>query len=357
TVNTGSTANDITVSTTVTWDGTKIYDDVIINSGGSITHSANTTTNQYNLNLIALGNLSINGTGKIDATGKGFAAGSGPGAGNGASYGGGSLAYGSISSPDDLGSGGNAGNAPGSGGGLIRLNISGTLTNNGAINVNGNLGGGGICTYWDEWGYCSSFVPAGAGGSGGTVYVSVGTFAGSGSITVNGGNTGASDGYGQTNGGSGGRIAVYSTARTYSGTITANGGIGNGGAGTVYQKQGAYAANRDEQSGDLTLDNNSVSGAATPAMTTALTLANLTIQKNANLSIPSGRTVTSTNLTIQWIGVASVASGGALTTTNFTLATAGTFTTVGSMTTSNLTVNGAFNLNTNLSVNPTRNLA
>ncbi len=316
---------------------------------GTFTHNSNTTVKTNYIDL-SLTDLTINSGGMIDADAKGFSGGAsngtngnGPGGGvgflsagsGGGGYGGtggdgsqsgnqSGASYGSITLPNDLGSGGGRGNGTsGTGGGLIKLNVSGTLTNNGLITANGS-------------GATGSFS---GGGSGGTVYLSVGTLAGTNAgavISANGGN-----GYsGSGGGGAGGRIAVYYITKTYSGSLTASGattGYQAGGAGTIYQKQvGSFLANRDEGNGDLIVDNNNVSGAATTIVDVANTFTNLTVQKNANFSVPSGKTVT---------------------TTNFTLADSGTFTTVGSMTTSNLTVNGVFNLNTNLSVNPARNVA
>jgi len=77
--------------------------------------------------------------------------------------------------------------------------------------------------------------PAG-GGSGGTVRITAETFAGSGSITANGGN-----GHFGGGSGAGGRIAIAYGSNTFSGTLSAHGGqtavSGQlGGAGTIYMK-------------------------------------------------------------------------------------------------------------------------
>ena len=93
----------------------------------------------------------------------------------------------------------------GAGGGAIRLVVSGSLTNNGAITANGGFGN--ICS---------------GGGSGGSVYVTTGTLAGAGIFAANGGATPNC-----TNGGGGGRIAVYyNSAGSFTGftTSTATGG-------------------------------------------------------------------------------------------------------------------------------------
>ncbi len=74
--------------------------------------------------------------------------------------------------------------------------------------------------------------PAG-GGSGGSIWIEAGTFAGvTGSLFANGGSAAGG-------GGSGGRIAVYvSTSYTFSGVMEAVGGFGNydgiAGPGTIY---------------------------------------------------------------------------------------------------------------------------
>lgn len=145
---------------------------------------------------INVANVTVDSGSVISADGQGYVGvtcgtpGAGPGGGpnncnnngNGGSYGGkgsgpntASVAtYGSSLTPTDLGSGGSGGwstwpNGPGqggNGGGAIRLNISGTLTNNGVISANGGNGE-------------DSTGSAGAG-SGGSVYVTTGTLAGSG---------------------------------------------------------------------------------------------------------------------------------------------------------------------------------
>jgi len=301
-------------------------------------------TSKYGKFVVYAQNATITGT--LDATGKGYAGGtdltggngSGPGGGinsdaswSGAGYGGmggkGYRAggeygpvYGSITSPNDLGSGG-AGTSSGcspnnSGGGLIKLNISGTLTNNGTITANGNSG----------IPYCS------AGGSGGTIYIYADKLAGSNvaaAITANGGNGPGSGAFGSSGGG--GRIALYYGDKSgYLGlTPTAYGGSSaytpQAGAGTVYEKA------TSQSFGDLIINNNAISGASTPISDTpdAYTFDNLTIKGAATLAILSGKTVTT-------------AGGG-----TFILDTNGTFTTVNTA----LTVNGTLDLKTGLSVN------
>ena len=77
----------------------------------------------------------------------------------------------------------------------------------------------------------------GGGGAGGSVWVTVGTLAGSGTISADGG-MGNGVGLGGGGGGGGGRIAVQYGVNLFFGAITALGGSGAGvgGAGTVYTK-------------------------------------------------------------------------------------------------------------------------
>ncbi len=137
-------------------------------------------------------------------------------------------------------------NSRGAGGGIVRIDVgTGNLSVNGAINVNGEYGGGGH--------YCSN------GGSGGSIYLNAGTLNGSGTLSSIGG--GASSAGGNGNGGGGGRIALYAStfAGNFSGSvnqiasINAWGGRGNtrhGSAGTIYIKDS------DDQHGDLLVNNN-----------------------------------------------------------------------------------------------------
>ncbi len=188
------------------------------------------------------GTLSANSQGFLggyqtgNSSGDGLGAGGGVGnssGGGGGGYGGnggrrysttGGLGYGSVTEPSDLGSGGSAYASStsypgGSGGGAIKLNVTGTLTNNGTISANGQ-----------------SSTNYGGGGSGGSIWINTGTLAGTGSITT----TGGSNPGGYTGGGGGGRIALYYQSKTFSGSATAASGSSGstdafGGAGTVYE--------------------------------------------------------------------------------------------------------------------------
>ena len=86
------------------------------------------------------------------------------------------------------------------------LVVSGTLT------VDGTLTANGACKCVTDHG----------GGAGGTISMTIGTLAGSGVISADGGN-----GNGGGGGGGGGRILVSGTD-TYSGTYTVDFGVGPG---------------------------------------------------------------------------------------------------------------------------------
>ncbi|MDD5477349.1 MAG: hypothetical protein PHG87_03995 [Candidatus Omnitrophica bacterium] len=285
TVNTASTANDITVSTAVTWDGTKIYDDVTITGTGSITHSANTATKTNWLNLISMGSVMINSGGFIDVSGKGYSGGNGPGPGvtwlgyptgggahggnGGASASAGGVAYDNVLIPADMGSSGGSDNISNSngpaGGGFIKLNVSGTLTNNGSIIANGNNG------------VIQTSVYGTGAGAGGGMYLLTGTLAGSGAFAANGGNGYVGTGY-VGGGGGGGRIAAYYTTYSYTGSATATGGTGAnaGGTGTIYGLIDHYV---------FTVTSPQSAGTGFTATVTAKDVNNTTIPSGANITL------------------------------------------------------------------------
>lgn len=283
-------ATDYTISTNSTWcdlgdlpaniGNLTINDGVTLTLGGTTGNAVNggnsggTDACSYEVNgwtMTGTGTLTINGTGKIvmsseisgasgygitlnfasvnvtssasiDANGKGFAggaagnnSGAGPGGGTaptnagggGGGYGGaggnaqssnvGGGIYGTATAPSSLGSGG-AGSgetAGGGGGGNITITVSDTLTVSGTISANGAAGG--------------NSNHAGGGGSGGTIYITAGTIAGTGNITGNGGG-GGSGGSNNGGGGGGGRVDLrYSSANTFS---IANATVSAGSAGS-----------------------------------------------------------------------------------------------------------------------------
>ena len=209
-----------------------ILSNLFINAGGSLT----CTESQTNLDVSVLRNAVIDAGGVVAVDGNGFAAGTGPGAGltknsigSGAGYGGnggassvlpGGTNYGSMQQPVDRGSGGGLGYGPATGGseggGVIRLTVGGTLTLNGSLSAEGKAG------LQDNAG----------GGSGGSVWLTVGSLAGGGAIMADGG---AGELY-LGGGGGGGRIAIYTPFNGFSGLVSVAGGVGasSGQTGSVF---------------------------------------------------------------------------------------------------------------------------
>ncbi|MBW1859641.1 MAG: hypothetical protein JRI70_06065, partial [Deltaproteobacteria bacterium] len=186
--------------------------------------------------VIVSDNITIDEGAKISADGEGFGGNAGPGtatnAGDcsgGGGYGGaggdgrdstGGATYGLADQPTSLGSGG-GGTYSGKGAGAVKLDVANTLTIDGMITADGITG--------VDW-Y--------AGGSGGSIWIICNTLAGSGTLTVHGGN-----GYGTcAGGGGGGRIRINEQNYTYTGTATVFGGTGlnNGNDGSIY-----YSASGD----------------------------------------------------------------------------------------------------------------
>jgi len=230
--------------------------------------------------VTVLSNLTVESGASISADGLGHGSALGPGKGGNAAcgggggygglggngYGTGGNTYGSISEPVDAGSGGGTGlnGAGGSGGGVVQLTVNGWLQLDGRIGADGAAGNKDPNNYW------------GGGGSGGSIFLQVGTLAGSGVISANGGSTGSCAG-----GGSGGRIAIYYGTNSYSGTITACGGAGAGfgGGGTIYTKSLA------ESVGQVLVSNCGNSGSDTP----------FALQEPVDLTIASNTVVVASN--------------------------------------------------------------
>ncbi len=227
-----------------------------VNGGAVVNHPLQTP-----LDLTVIGDVIIETNGQISVTGLGYASASGPGAGgnwgddgSGGGHGGqggygqngvpGGGAYDFIPTPTDFGSGGGNGygGRGGYGGGAVQLNVGGTLRVDGAIAADG----GAMI-------YSGSSYYAG-GGSGGSVWITAGTFAGAGSVSANGGAGGTAGG-----GGGGGRIALYLNSDNFAGTIQALGGSGyqRGGAGTVFRQMNGTAR------GQVRIDNGGNAGIVT----------------------------------------------------------------------------------------------
>ena len=162
-----------------------------------------------------------------------------------------SAASDALFAPVSLGSGGglSGSTAGGAGGGLIRLDVAGTLTLDGAVTATGSTG------------KASSYNYAGGGGAGGTLDITAGSLVGSGTLSADGG-AGGSTNYARGGGGGGGRIRVIAPSLDAL-TITAHGGDGpniaeRGGAGTRVHKTAAALLY------DVVLDNGGATGAGTP---------------------------------------------------------------------------------------------
>ncbi len=232
----------------------------VILTNSSLSHSGNSTSETYKLNLTINGSLTVNSGGSINADSKGYAStagngvGHGPGGGannNGASHGGigatntlpASPTYGAILAPTNMGSGGSGTHATGNGGGAVILTVTGALTNNGQISANGG----------DNWTEGTS--------AGGSVFITASTLSGTttGVIRANGGTSGSSGWSG-----GGGRVAIILTGADFTswkGANTAYGGTGGktAAAGTVYRE----AANVGAGAGTVIVDNNNTTTNAT----------------------------------------------------------------------------------------------
>ena len=214
--------------------------------------------------------------------------------------------------------------AGGGGGGRIAIEygantMTGTITATGA---SGNQRGGAGTIYRKAAAEPLGEVlidNGGAGGAGGSLWLTVGTLAGAGSISANGGQGGHNDRNYYAGGGSGGRLAVEYGTNTLTGTVAATGGTGNvrGGAGTVYRKAAA------EPVGEVLIDNGGAGGAYTPLTTPSLF--NLTIANHGyayptaallvgNLRVASNGVLLAgqVGLDLTALGDATLETGGAI---------------------------------------------
>ena len=306
-IGTGNTTYDnqeiIVSGCTLTVDGPHAFASLVLTNGAVLTHSPapNGETNNR-VDLTIAGDAEVPAGCSIDVSGHGYASASGPGAGcssggesgGGGGHGGvggvsakgcpGGGAYNSILTPTLHGSGGGNGYASpgGYGGGVIRLTVGGTLRVDGAIAANGGS-------------YISGNY--GGGGAGGSVSLTVDTMAGTGAISVNGGNGSSVGG-----GGGGGRIAVEFTALASPPATTAFGGNGyqRGGAGTVLIRP--FRA----QTPNLDVWNNNIAGAVTP-LSIAGGVHNLVIRQGA-VAVPDG-TLLVTNLVVSVNGTLTCLAG------------------------------------------------
>ena len=199
-----SSFNSLVISNTATlifsnWDTALSATDVKIQKSSIVTCAGPFTNSPEMSNRVWLvcSNLFIAASASINANGKGYTGGAGPGSGTavgqGGGYGGqgqtaggipGGAPYGSAETPVEPGSGGFG---VGVGGGAVRVDAQGLITVNGTITANAN---GSVD----------------APGSGGAIYITCKTFAGTnGIVSADGGSPLNSSTRG---GGGGGRIAI-----------------------------------------------------------------------------------------------------------------------------------------------------
>ena len=272
--------------------GMTVSGNVSVASGGLLNHKDNSTTEADRMVLTVKGDLTVSAGGSIDVAGLGYDRNNGPGkpvAGSwtGASHGGrgghylsGDVAgatYGSVIAPTNCGSGGGPSSGVNTlGGGAVQLNVGGACTIDGTIDADGT---------GDTW----------AGGAGGSVYITTGTFGGSGTISVNGGWANP-----ETGAGAGGRIAVVLTNGSTFGSVTlaaappsTGGDCGYPSAGTIFTKTSVQSY------GTLKVDGDGVAqhvgdyknkSTELPAGTT-LQVDSICVTNQGNLWVPSGATL------------------------------------------------------------------
>jgi hypothetical protein len=268
---------------------------LLVQNGGTLTHSDNSTTQAYEVDFSAA-TITVDTGGSINVdylgfdggydsasdgygTGKGFASGGGgahcgDGGNNSANAGG--TGYGDVSNPATIGSGGGAagynGIDGGDGGGLIILNASGDVTINGTITADGQ-------SYHND---------SGGGAGGGVKITAGGALAGTpDSFTV----TGATNGGWGAGGGGGcvylGYVSTNSVAYT---DISMNGGTSThateGGAGVVMIKDTDSGTN-----GDLYSVNMGTASVGSSQGVTSLTVDTITLDSNATYRVPTGKTL------------------------------------------------------------------
>ena len=233
TIRAGSTF-DVTSALTIGSLGTLAIDgahtisgDVAVQDGGVLTHSDNSTTEAYRMDLTVGGELQIDLGGELNVDLKGYATKQGPGyvqycgSYGGSGYAGRSPTYGSIVSPTNCGSGGQSS----SGGGAAILTVTKETRLNGYMTASATFAG--------SWKYP---------GSGGSVFLTTSNLVGTGTMKASSGLPG-----GHFSGG-GGRIAVHLTgAGSGFGSVEMiaypeDSGLDSG-AGTVYRRTASQGLN------------------------------------------------------------------------------------------------------------------
>lgn len=309
-------------------NGTLNVNNLVIDSGVTLTHPSTTSSTIYTLEIVAAGDVTISSGATIDVSQKGFLGGmSGDNAtttgmtydsgspstptttggatgsstkSSGGSHGGLGYAYNganrpvtfdSVTDPALPGSGGSAGisnYAGGNGGGVLRITAaSGTIMISGNVYANGENGHGSYT------GYCS-----GAGGAGGTIFLSSTNLSGAGPVQALGGGR-QGTGQGCEGVGGGGRVAIIVTGTdSYSGEVNI---YGNNGYQTYDAQSGTYYHhNASATYGTLTLEHHPSSDSS---VTTTLSDSNyqydeVIVRKNAQIVLSGSSTFTVGTLTI-----------------------------------------------------------
>lgn len=238
----------------------KVDSSLVMQRGAKLTHIANpsATDNPYHVELEVGRDMIVEDGAAVDALGKGYPKRVGPGCTSTVEWSGGchggrgwdgvnardglGVCYGSVTRPTEVGSGTSTQYYGEYGGGAIRIIVGGKLTNDGLIGANGS-------------------VPNSlASGSGGSVWLTVGSLVGKGYIEANGGGNSCRTSTTSHSPSAGGRVAVYLTDATadfsaYDGEIVAYGtrrtATDAAAPGTVYLKKGSEADN----GGTLIIDN------------------------------------------------------------------------------------------------------
>ena len=149
-----------------------IAGNLVVKSGGKVTHSGPAATETAKLHLAVTGDVTIKEGGAIDVSGKGYETSKGPGGSGGyqgptyGGHGGGKATYyyykdcyGSVFFPTNWGSG--AANVNCNGGGAVHLVVAGTLKVDGTVNADGEGNGMYSGTGGSVWIECAELIGAG----------------------------------------------------------------------------------------------------------------------------------------------------------------------------------------------------
>lgn len=305
----------------------KTFASVTVQSGGTLSHWRNSSTQVHTLDITTTGNFDLQSGGTINVNERGYAMGQDGGTGgkgiNGANAGGaghggnggtgaataGGAAYGDIKNPLTIGAGGGAwsttAGAGGAGGGLVKLNVGGTFTLSGSVTANGGNG--------------QSATGDGGGGAGGSINITAQTIAGSGGqlSTAGGGNSNVSGGAG-----AGGRIALRYTTDSYTGGLTALTIANQGGSASTHYYQAAggttYLFNQGvDTDGHLKVSNGSNSSTSqwtkTTPIASSMDFDSISTPSNGIVEVKTGVTV---NLASDTLAAYVVDNGNVVFPTN-----------------------------------------